>query len=92
LRLGPCGLDPAGPFGAQKKLTKFDAGKEAIESLAKVVAYAICANLFFLLLEVFVVFYSNIPDHKVHFHVSLCGLPRTQHAGALDVVFHGRRA
>jgi Ni/Fe-hydrogenase subunit HybB-like protein len=50
-----------------KKVSKFDAGKEAIESLAKVVAYAICANLFFLLLEVFVVFYSNIPDHKVHF-------------------------
>jgi Ni/Fe-hydrogenase subunit HybB-like protein len=50
-----------------KKMTKFDAGKVAIESLAKVVTYSIIANLFFLLLEVFVVFYSNIPDHKAHF-------------------------
>ncbi len=49
-----------------RKFTKFDAGKEAIQTLAKIVAYAIILNLFFLALEFFTVFYSNIPSHKAH--------------------------
>ncbi|MBU4002252.1 MAG: menaquinol oxidoreductase, partial [Proteobacteria bacterium] len=34
--------------------------------LAKIVAYAICLNVFFFLCEVFVAFYSNIPEHMDH--------------------------
>ncbi len=49
-----------------RKYTKFDAGKEAIQTLAKIVTYAIILNLFFLALEFFTVFYSNIPSHKAH--------------------------
>ncbi|MBU4317257.1 MAG: polysulfide reductase NrfD [Proteobacteria bacterium] len=49
-----------------RKLTSFDPGKEQIQSLAKIVAYAICLNVFFFLCEVFVVFYSNIPEHMDH--------------------------
>ncbi len=49
-----------------RKFTKFDAGKEAIQTLAKIVTYAIILNLFFLSLEFFTVFYSNIPSHKAH--------------------------
>jgi Ni/Fe-hydrogenase subunit HybB-like protein len=46
-----------------RKFTKFDAGKEQIQTLAKIVTYAIIINLFFLPVEVFVVIYSQIPEH-----------------------------
>ncbi|MGB5156569.1 sulfate reduction electron transfer complex DsrMKJOP subunit DsrP [Desulfobacterium sp. N47] len=49
-----------------RKLTKFDPGKEQIQTLAKIVTYGILLNVFFLLCEVFVVFYSKIPDHMAH--------------------------
>ena len=49
-----------------RKFTNFDPGKEQIQSLAKIVAYAICLNVFFFLCEVFVAFYSNIPEHMDH--------------------------
>lgn len=49
-----------------RRVTNFDPGREQIQSLAKIVAYAICVNVFFFLCEVFVVFYSNIPEHKAH--------------------------
>ena len=57
-----------------RKLTKFDPGKEQIQSLAKIVAYAICLNVFFLLCEVFVVFYSQIPEHMDHLKYLFFGL------------------
>jgi len=46
-----------------RKNTKFDPGTEAIQSLAKIVTYAMIANVFFFLLEVFTAFYSGIPGH-----------------------------
>ncbi len=49
-----------------RKVTQFDPGKEAIQSVAKIVTYALLANVFFLVCEVFVVFYSGIPSHKDH--------------------------
>lgn len=57
-----------------RKLTKFDPGKEQIKSLSKVVAYAITVNVFFFLCEVFVVFYSNIPEHMDHLKYLFVGL------------------
>ena len=57
-----------------RKFTKFDPGREQIQSLAKVVAYAICINVFFFLCEVFVVFYSRIPEHMDHFKYLFVGL------------------
>jgi len=57
-----------------RKLTRFDPGKEQIQSLAKIVAYAISINVFFLLCEVFVVFYSKIPEHMDHFKYLFVGL------------------
>lgn len=50
-----------------RRYTKFDPGKEAIQSLGKIVAYAMVANVFFLLLEVFTAFYSGIPSHQNSF-------------------------
>jgi len=47
-----------------KNTTKFDPGREAIQSLAKIVTYAMITNVFFLLLEFFTAFYSGIPGHS----------------------------
>ncbi|MBW2739548.1 MAG: polysulfide reductase NrfD [Deltaproteobacteria bacterium] len=57
-----------------RKFTKFDPGKEQIQSLAKIVTYAIIINVFFLLCEVFVVFYSRIPSHMSHMQYLFVGL------------------
>lgn len=57
-----------------RRLTKFDAGKEAIQALARIVTYAMFANIFFLLLEVFTAFYSNIPSHMHSFQYLYVGL------------------
>ena len=46
-----------------KRVSKFDAGKEAIQKLVTIVAYAALINVFFVLLEFFTSFYSNIPGH-----------------------------
>lgn len=57
-----------------RKLTRFDPGKEQIHSLSLIVAYAISVNVFFFLCEVFVVFYSNIPEHMDHIKYLFFGL------------------
>lgn len=57
-----------------RKVTSFDAGTKAIQTLAKIVTYAIIINVFFLSLEVFTVFYSQIPEHKQHFIYLFQGL------------------
>jgi molybdopterin-containing oxidoreductase family membrane subunit len=57
-----------------RRVTSFDPGREQIQSLAKIVAYAICVNVFFFLCEVFVAFYSNIPEHMDHIKYLFVGL------------------
>ncbi len=57
-----------------RKYTKFDPGKEQIQTLAKIVTYAILINVFFFFCEVFTVFYSQIPDHMLHFKYLFVGL------------------
>ena len=57
-----------------RKFTKFDPGKDAIQSLAKIVAYAMATNVFFILLELFTVFYSQLPEHMHHFEYIFAGL------------------
>ncbi len=56
-----------------RRVSSFDPGREQIQSLAKIVAYAICVNVFFFLCEVFVVFYSQIPEHMDHFKYLFVG-------------------
>jgi Ni/Fe-hydrogenase subunit HybB-like protein len=56
-----------------RKFTKFDPGREQIQSLAKIVTYAIIINVFFFLCEVFVVFYSRIPSHMSHLQYLFAG-------------------
>ncbi len=47
-----------------KRLTGFDPGQTAINKLKNIVAYAMLLSIFFVLLEIFTAFYSNIPSHK----------------------------
>jgi molybdopterin-containing oxidoreductase family membrane subunit len=46
-----------------KRVANFDAGKEAINKLTTIIMYAAIINAFFVLLEFFVGYYSNIPGH-----------------------------
>lgn len=57
-----------------RRLTKYDPGKEAIQSLAKIITYAMCVNVFFFGLELFTAFYSNIPGHMHSFEYLFHGL------------------
>jgi molybdopterin-containing oxidoreductase family membrane subunit len=57
-----------------RRVTNYDPGREQIQSLAKIVAYAITINVFFFLCEIFTVFYSNIPEHMDHIKYLFVGL------------------
>ncbi len=57
-----------------RKYTKFDPGKEAIQSLGKIVTYCMIINVFFLGLEFFTAFYSQIPGHMHSFVYLYTGL------------------
>jgi molybdopterin-containing oxidoreductase family membrane subunit len=46
-----------------EKVTTFKAEVEGVATLAKIITYAMCVNVFFFLCEVFTAFYSNIPGH-----------------------------
>jgi len=59
---------------ALRRLTRFDAGREAVQKLATIVTYAALANLFFVLMELFTAIYSGIPEHLAHFRYLFLGL------------------
>jgi len=60
-----------------RKVSKFDPdppGVGAIQSLVKIIRYAMIANVFFYVCEVFTAFYSNIPDEMAAFKYVFVGL------------------
>jgi molybdopterin-containing oxidoreductase family membrane subunit len=57
-----------------RKVTKFDAGKEAIQTLSKFVTYFMITNVFFLGLEMFTALYSHIPGHVDPFRYLYVGI------------------
>ncbi len=57
-----------------RKVTKFDVGREPIQKLAVIVTYAMIVNVFLVLMELFTVFYSRIPEHMEHFEYLFTGL------------------
>jgi len=57
-----------------RKVTDFDPGKKAIDTVSKIVTYAIIANVFFFICEVFVAMYSGIPEHIDHLKYLFFGL------------------
>jgi molybdopterin-containing oxidoreductase family membrane subunit len=56
-----------------KRFTKFDPGREAILTLSKIITYAMVANVFFIGLELFTSFYSNLPGHMHPFEYLYVG-------------------
>ena len=56
-----------------KRLARFDVGREALQTLAKIVTYAMIANVFFFGLELFTAFYSQIPTHMFPFRYLFFG-------------------
>jgi molybdopterin-containing oxidoreductase family membrane subunit len=69
-----------------RKLTGYDVGSQAIRGLAVIVTYAMLINVFFLLMELFTSYYSQIPEHMEHFQNMYTGMPG--HASPL--LFWGR--
>jgi molybdopterin-containing oxidoreductase family membrane subunit len=57
-----------------RTFTRFDPGKEAIQKLAVIVAYAMVINVFFVLVELFTGLYSDMPHHVDHFEYLFIGL------------------
>ena len=47
-----------------RKNTRFDVGREPLQALGKIIAYALSAHVFFILLEFFTAYYSGIPSHS----------------------------
>jgi molybdopterin-containing oxidoreductase family membrane subunit len=52
----------------------FDAGKKAIDALATIVTYAFLTSIFFVLVELWTVFYSQVPDDMEHYRFLFVGL------------------
>ena len=57
-----------------RRFGRFDAGEKAIQTLAKIVTYALATSIFFVLVELFTVFYSQIPGHMHHLTYLFAGL------------------
>ncbi len=57
-----------------KRFTKFDAGEKAVQTLSKIVSYALAVSIFFVLVELFTAFYSGIPSHEHHLTYLFWGL------------------
>jgi len=62
-----------------KRVANFDAGKEAINKLITIIMYAAIINAFFVGLEFFVGYYSNIPGHKHALQYLFFGLEHHGH-------------
>ncbi|OGR02489.1 MAG: menaquinol oxidoreductase [Deltaproteobacteria bacterium RIFOXYA12_FULL_61_11] len=50
-----------------RKVAGYDVGKEPIQKLAVIITYAMLLNLFFVAMELFTTFYSQLPEHMHHF-------------------------
>ncbi|MDH5203547.1 MAG: polysulfide reductase NrfD [Nitrospirota bacterium] len=57
-----------------RKYTKFDPGREAIQTLGKTITYTMIINVMFLGFELFTAFYSTIPGHMHPFDYLYVGL------------------
>jgi molybdopterin-containing oxidoreductase family membrane subunit len=69
-----------------RRLTGYDVGTEAVRGLAMIVTYAMLINVFFVLMEFFTAFYSQIPALTEHFENMYLGMP----GEALPLLVWGR--
>jgi len=56
-----------------RRVTRFDAGREAVGRLATIATYALATSVFFLLVELFTALYGSIPEHVSHFEYLFLG-------------------
>jgi Ni/Fe-hydrogenase subunit HybB-like protein len=59
---------------AMRRFAGFDAGREAIQAMAKIATYALVTSIFFVLVELWTVFYSQVPEDMEHFRFLFAGL------------------
>jgi Ni/Fe-hydrogenase subunit HybB-like protein len=57
-----------------RRIARYDVGDEPIRKLSIIVTYAMIANLFFLVLEIFTAMYSNMPEHMIHWQYLFQGV------------------
>jgi len=62
-----------------KRVVDFDVGKKALDKLATIILYAALTNMFFVGLEFFVAYYSNIPGHIHTIEYLFFGLEHNGH-------------
>ncbi len=62
-----------------KRVAGFDAGRKAMNKLITIIVYAAILNMFFVGLEFFVGYYSNIPGHKHALEYLFFGLEHHGH-------------
>jgi len=62
-----------------RKLSKFDPGRAQMQTLSKIIAYAMVFNVFFFLLELFTSFYSQIPGHMITWQYLFTGITENGH-------------
>jgi len=56
-----------------RRVTGFEPGRAAIRTLATIITYAMCANVFFYVLELFTAFYGGMPMHMHSFEYLFTG-------------------
>ena len=59
---------------AMRRFAGFDAGREAIQAMARIMTYALVTSIFFVLVELWTVFYSQVPEDMEHFRFLFAGL------------------
>ncbi|MBU0943085.1 MAG: polysulfide reductase NrfD [Proteobacteria bacterium] len=62
-----------------KRVAGFDAGRKAMNKLVTIIIYAALLNMFFVGLEFFVGYYSNIPGHKFALEYLFFGIEHHGH-------------
>ena len=57
-----------------RRFAGFDAGRGAIQAMARIMTYALVTSIFFVLVELWTVFYGQIPEDMEHFRFLYAGL------------------
>jgi Ni/Fe-hydrogenase subunit HybB-like protein len=57
-----------------KGFTRFNPGQKALHTLSKIVTYALGITIFFLIVELFTVLYSQAPEEMAHFRYLFFGI------------------
>jgi Ni/Fe-hydrogenase subunit HybB-like protein len=57
-----------------KRMSRFDVGREALGKVTTIVTYALLANIFLQVVELFTIFYGNIPEDTSHLKYLFWGI------------------